>query len=121
MADVHGAFNIAAEPVLDPPELARLLRARRLRVPKGVARWAASLTWRLHLQPTPPGWLDLALAVPLLDTTRARSELGWTPRHRADAALLELIEGMREGAGAPTPPLDPATSGPARVRELAGR
>jgi hypothetical protein len=27
---------------------------------------------------------------------------------------------MRQGAGAPTPPLDPDESGPARVRELAG-
>ena len=35
-------------------------------------------------------------------------------------ALLELMEGMREGAGAPTPPLDPKTGGPVRVRELAG-
>ena len=118
--DVRGAFNIAAEPVLDPPELARLLGARRLRVPKRLARGAAWLTWRLHLQPTPPDWIDLALAVPLLDTTRAHSELGWAPRRRADEALLELMQGIREGAGAPTPPLDPATSGPARVRELAG-
>jgi hypothetical protein len=30
------------------------------------------------------------------------------------------MEGMREGAGAATPPLDPHRSGPARVRELAG-
>jgi UDP-glucose 4-epimerase len=78
------------------------------------------LTWRFRLQPTPPGWLDLALSVPLLDVSRARTELGWEPRRRADEALLELLEGMREGAGIPTPPLDPSASGPARVRELAG-
>ena len=120
VGDARGAFNIAADPVLDPPELARLLRARRLRVSQGVVRAAASLTWRLRLQPTPPGWLDLALAVPLLDATRAHSDLGWTPRHRADDALLELMEGIRQHAGAPTPPLDPQTGGPARARELAG-
>ena len=34
------------------------------------------------------------------------------------AALLELLEGMRENAGTPTPPLDPGTSGPGRVKEL---
>jgi UDP-glucose 4-epimerase len=37
--------------------------------------------------------------VPLLDVSRAREELGWEPRHRADDALLELLEGLREGAG----------------------
>jgi UDP-glucose 4-epimerase len=119
VGDVGGAFNIAAEPVLDPQELARIFRARRVRVPEGLVRALAALTWRLHLQPTPPGWLDLGLNVPLLDSTRAQTELGWEPRRSADEALLELMAGMREGAGAPTPPLDPNTSGPARQRELA--
>jgi nucleoside-diphosphate-sugar epimerase len=119
VGDAGGAFNVAAEPVLDPPELARLLGARTVRVPERLARGAAALSWRLRLQPTPPGWLDLALAVPLLDVTRARTELGWEPARGAGEALLELLDGMREGAGAPTPPLDPATSGPARIRELA--
>ncbi|HKG43311.1 MAG TPA: NAD-dependent epimerase/dehydratase family protein [Gaiellaceae bacterium] len=120
VGDARGAFNVAAEPVLDPEELARILDARPVRVPEQLARAAASASWRLHLQPTPPGWLDLALNVPLLDVTRARIELGWRPSRGADEALLELLTGLREGAGAPTPPLDPATSGPARVRELAG-
>ena len=118
--DARGAFNVAAEPVLDPQELGRLLHARPVRVPERLVRGAAALTWRLHLQPTPPGWVDLALNVPLLDVTRAREELGWQPRHSAGEALLELLAGLRAGDGAPTPPLDPDESGPARVRELAG-
>lgn len=116
--DVHGAFNIAAEPVLDPDELGRLLNARPVPVPAAALRLGADVTWRLRLQPSPPGWVDMALSVPLLDTTRAREELGWTPRRTAGEALLELLEGMREGTGAATPPLDPGTSGPGRVREL---
>jgi UDP-glucose 4-epimerase len=49
---------------------------------------------------------------------RAREVLGWTPRHDAGAALLELIDAMRRGDGLPTPPLDPRTSGVGRVREI---
>jgi nucleoside-diphosphate-sugar epimerase len=116
--DVRGAFNIAADPVLDPDELGRLLDARPVPVPAAVLRAGAALTWRLRLQPTSPGWVDMGLGVPLLDTTRAREELGWEPKRTSGEALLDLIEGMREGAGTPTPPLDPATSGPARVREI---
>ena len=104
-SDVHGAFNVAAEPVLDPGVIARLLHARTIRVPARLARSAAWLSWRLHLQPTPEGWLDLALAAPLLDYSRARTELGWEPRHRADETFLELLSGIREGARLPTPPL----------------
>jgi UDP-glucose 4-epimerase len=120
VGDARGPFNVAAEPVLDPPELARLLGARRVRIPEPLARAAMMLTWRLHLQPTPPGWLDLALGVPLLDASRARMELGWEPQRSAGEALLEVLEGIRQGAGAPTPPLESSTGGPARVRELAG-
>jgi len=53
-----------------------------------------------------------------MDTTRARSELGWEPRRGADDALRELLAGMRDRAGIDTPPLAPGTSGPLRVREL---
>jgi UDP-glucose 4-epimerase len=117
--DVRGAFNIAADPVLDPQSLGRILGARPVRFPAGVARGLTKLSWRLHLQPTPPGWLDLALGVPILDTSRARTELGWEPRYGADEALLELLAGLRDGAGAETPPLSPDTAGPARVDEIA--
>jgi len=115
---VSGAFNLAAEPILDPDALARILGARTVPVPVRALRGMASAAWRLRLQPTPPGWLDLALAVPLMSTERAREELGWEPRVAADEALVELLDGMREGAGADTPPLDPETSGPARSHEL---
>jgi UDP-glucose 4-epimerase len=114
----RGAYNIAAEPVLDPAALARLLGARRMRIRAGLLRAAVDATWRLHLQPTPPGWLDMGLAVPLLDTARAREQLGWTPRRGADDALLELLDGLRRADGAGTPPLDPRAGGPLRVREL---
>ena len=116
--DARGAFNLAAEPVLDPAELGRLLRARRVRVPAAALRAAAALTWKLRLQPAPPGWVDLALGVPLMDTTRAHSQLGWRPRRSAGEALLELLEGMRRGAGLATPPLEPGGAGPLRLREL---
>jgi UDP-glucose 4-epimerase len=118
-ADVRGAFNIAAEPVLDPELLAQTLEARLVKVPARALRILVDVTWRLHLQPTPPGWLDLALESPLLDTARARTELRWAPTRTSTGSLLELMKGVREGAGYETPPLDPDTSGPFRARELA--
>jgi UDP-glucose 4-epimerase len=117
--DVRGAFNVAAEPVLDARELGYLLSARPVRIPFAVARAAAWLTWKARLHPTPPGWLDLAVKAPLLDATRAREELGWAPRWDAGEALLDLLEGIAEEAGIGTPPLDPDASGPLRAKELA--
>ena len=116
---VEGAFNIAAEPTIGPPELASLLHARRLPLPAVALRTAASLTWRAHLQPADAGWIDLALNVPLMDTGRARRELGWEPRKTSLEALGELLAGLRDGSGGETPPLDPKAGGPARVGEFA--
>src|SRR3954451_2585095 len=115
----RGAFNVAAEPVLDPDELGRVLGARPVRVPASAVRALVSITWKARLQPTPPGWLDMALAVPLMDTARAREELGWTPRPSSADALLELLDGLRERAGYDTPPLDPGAGGPLRAKEFA--
>lgn len=116
--NARGAYNLAAEPVLDAGEIARILDARTIPVPAGLARLSAGLTYGLRLQPVPPGWLDLSLSVPVMDTTRARTELGWKPRYSADQTLLEILEGLREGAGLETPPLSPDTSGPGRIREF---
>jgi len=117
--DARGPYNVAADPVLDPDELARALGARKVRVPAALLRGGAALSYLLRLQPSEPGWVDMAFAVPVMDTTRARTELGWRPERSSTEALLELLEGMRDGAGLDTPPLEPGGAGPLRAREFA--
>jgi UDP-glucose 4-epimerase len=117
--EVAGAFNLAAEPALDSERIARLLDARPVPVSSRAVRAAAAISWRVRLQPSPPGWFDMALGVPIMSTRRAQRELGWSPRFTAGEALVELIDGMRRGVGMETPPLDPAAGGPLRFRELA--
>lgn len=104
---VTGAFNLAAEPVLDSDALAAALGARQVTVPRRLARAAVDATWRLHLQPTDPGWVDIALKTPLLDTRRARQVLGWQPRHTATDALRSTVEAMGRREGGATPVLRP--------------
>lgn len=118
LGDARGAFNVAAEPVLDSAELGRLLNARPVAVRAAALRAAAAAAFQLRVTPTPPGWLDLALAVPLMDTARARETLGWRPRWDAGETLLELLDGLRAGAGAPTPTLQPGGNGRMRAREI---
>jgi hypothetical protein len=104
--------------VLDSSELASLLDARRVKIPPSLVRAAAAASFKLRLQPSEPGWLDMGLEVPLMDTTRARAELGWEPQRTASEAFLELLDGLREGAGLDTPPLEPGGAGPLRAREF---
>jgi UDP-glucose 4-epimerase len=117
--DVRGPFNVAAEPVIDAAALGELLGARPVAVPPRVARAAVAALWRLHLVPASPYLLDLVLSLPVMDTTRAREELGWQPTVDAGDALGEVLDAMGRGEGGPTPPLAADAGGPARLREVA--
>lgn len=100
-----GGLNVVAADPVEPDDLARALGARRaVGVPLGVFRALAWATWRLGLQPTDPGWVDLAAFTPLLRTERARS-LGWAPRVGAADALDELVAAVASGRGGGTPVL----------------
>lgn len=100
-----GAFNLAATPVITPKELAGVFRGRRGTLTDNFLRTAVDVTYRLRLQPTDGGWVDLTAAVPVMTTTRAREELGWYARHDARATLAELFDGVRAGAGTRSPAL----------------
>lgn len=105
LSDVRGAFNLAAEPVLDSDVLAKAFRAPKIEMSGKMLRRLAAAAYRLRLQPTSPGWVDLALHAPLMDTTRARRELGFRPARSSIDALLELFEGLEEEAAMATAPL----------------
>jgi nucleoside-diphosphate-sugar epimerase len=114
----RGAFNLAAEPVLDGARLAELLDARLLELPPFVVRGALATAWHLRLAPAEPALFDLVCRVPLLDATRAHEELGWMPSRRSTDAIAEFVQGLRHGAGDATVPL--ASDGVVtRVEELA--
>ena len=104
-----GAFNIAAEPVLNPQELGRILGAKRiLPVTMRLLHAVVDLTWRARIQPTDSGWVEMAAGAPIMDTSRARRILGWEPKVSSIDAVKELLQGMGMGEGAaPSPVLKP--------------
>ena len=127
-ARVPGAFNLAAEPAVTAELIAEVLGARLVHVPAAVVRSAVALSWHARLQPLDAGWIDLAYSVPLMDTARAASELGWQPTTNAVAVLTETVAGMRAGSADRTPLLRPRSvpaavgrffrSGPVTSRRL---
>jgi nucleoside-diphosphate-sugar epimerase len=117
LGEASGAFNVAADPVIDAATLAELLHARTVALPVWPVRGAVAAAWRLHAAPASPGLFDAVLRLPIMDTTRARTQLGWTARHSSKAAIGEFLTGLREAAGAPTPPLVSRVKG-GRLGEL---
>jgi nucleoside-diphosphate-sugar epimerase len=123
-----GAFNLAAEPGITRNDIAAALRAYPVQVPERVLRPIVDLTWRLRLQRIDAGWIDLAFAAPLMDTTMARTELGWAPTIDARSALREVISGIADAANTNSPVLrrrtvrnqlaDLVRSGPITARQF---
>jgi UDP-glucose 4-epimerase len=116
VGEARGPFNIAAAPMLDASALAALLGARPVTIPRAVVRAGLWAGFRAHLVPVQPTLLDLFLELPTMKTDRARDELGWTPHRSSKDAIAELIGGLVDAAGGPTPPLVADHPRPARFR-----
>jgi UDP-glucose 4-epimerase len=113
-----GAYNVAAEPVLDMQSIAASRGARTVRVPRSIARRAFAAAYALRLHPSEPSWLDVGLDTPLVSSERIRDELGWRPRHSALDTINEVVDGLADGAGGATAPLAPDAGLLGRLAEL---
>lgn len=108
-----GAFNVATDPVLYGEDLAGILdHGRVVNVPAAALRPMVSLAWQAGAVAADPGWLDMGMSVPVMDTSRVRDELGWRPRHDARETLRELLDAMAAGQGADSPPMRPRQDWP---------
>ncbi len=88
-----GAYNIAADDTLTFSEIVRLLGGIPVPLPAAPAHAAARAAAKLPGLPQPAQWVE-ALAHPaIMDTTKAREELGWVPRVSARDALLATLRG----------------------------
>jgi nucleoside-diphosphate-sugar epimerase len=112
-----GAFNFAGEPPVTRDDIAAALGARPVQLPAKALSLLAGIGWRVRLQALDPGWIDLAFSVPLLDTSRARTELEWTPAIDSRQALSGTIKAMAQGRSANSPVLR-ARSGLDQLRKL---
>ena len=118
LTPVSGAFNVAADPVLDPDALAALLQTRWRPVPAAALRAVLATAYRARAVPAAPELFDLLMQVPMMATDRARHELGWKPSYDAGEAVSSFLTWDGDTSPA-TPPLARSTSGPLRSHELA--
>jgi nucleoside-diphosphate-sugar epimerase len=86
-----GAYNIAGDGVLSAVDVAREIGLRPLRVPARPTHLAARALARLPFLPSVAGWVEAASHPAVMDTTKARTELGWTPRYTGLEALRDTL------------------------------
>jgi nucleoside-diphosphate-sugar epimerase len=86
-----GAYNIAGDGVMTGPEIARQLGFAAIRIPDGLVRAAARAVARLPLPPQGE-WVEAAAQPAIIDSAKARRQLGWQPRYTSSEALRDTIQ-----------------------------
>jgi nucleoside-diphosphate-sugar epimerase len=87
-----GAYNIAGEGVLTAGDVVREFGGLPLRLPAGPAQAAARVVSRLPFLPPVAEWVEAASWPVIMDTTRAREQLGWRPRYTGLEALRATLD-----------------------------
>jgi nucleoside-diphosphate-sugar epimerase len=91
-----GAYNIAADGIVTAADIARELGLVPVSLPVGPAQAAARALTAVPFLPPIAGWVETASQPAIMDTTRAKKELGWAPRFTALGALRDTL---RPGSG----------------------
>ena len=86
-----GAYNIAADGILTAADIARELGMLPLSLPAGLAQVTARAVAALPVLPPVAQWVEAASHPAIMDTTRAKQELGWAPRFTALEALRDTL------------------------------
>ncbi len=89
-----GVYNIAGDGVVTVADVARALGGRPVRVPAVAASAASAAISRVPLVPAMLEWLHGARTSVVMDTTKARSQLGWQPLHSSAETLAALASAV---------------------------
>ncbi len=85
-----GAYNLAADGEVSLADVARATGTRSVRVPQAVVSAASAVLARLPMVPAAAEWVHIARTSVVMDTTRAKTLLGWQPRHTSSETLAAL-------------------------------
>jgi UDP-glucose 4-epimerase len=85
-----GAYNIAGDGVLSISDVAEVLGARPIRVPRFAASATSEVIARLPFVPSALEWLHAGRTSVVMDTGKAKTQLGWAPKYTAAQTLWAL-------------------------------
>jgi UDP-glucose 4-epimerase len=91
-----GAYNLAGNGTVSLSDVARAYGWRSIGVPKATLRLAAEATSRLPFLPSKARWVEALRSPMIMDTSKAKRQLGWRPKHDARSTLHQTVAAARE-------------------------
>jgi UDP-glucose 4-epimerase len=95
-----GVYNLAGPGEVTMRDLADALGYYTVPVPELAVDATAEVIARLPFLPDEASWIEAARIPVVMDTAKARSQLGWRPRHDALATLKATVEAHKEDLSA---------------------
>lgn len=89
-----GAYNLAADGEVSLSDVAKATGTGAVRVPHAAATAASSLLAKLPMVPAAAEWIHIGRNSVVMDTTRAKTCLGWLPQHTTRETLDELAAAL---------------------------
>lgn len=91
-----GAYNLAADGVVTFSDVAAAVGAVAVPVPKAAASVASDVLARLPWVPSMAEWIHVARTPVLMDTDKAKDQLGWQPQYTGQETLADMAKGLSE-------------------------
>jgi nucleoside-diphosphate-sugar epimerase len=88
-----GAYNVAGDGVVTAVDVARALGLLALPAPRRAVGVAGRLLAAMPFAPPAAEWAEAVSHPAIMDTAKARRELGWRPRYSALEALRDTLDG----------------------------
>jgi nucleoside-diphosphate-sugar epimerase len=89
-----GVYNIAGDGEISVSEMAAALGARPVRVPAITVTAASAVIAHLPFAPSALEWLNIARTSMVMDISKAKSVLGWTPKYTTAETLSALAAAL---------------------------
>ena len=89
-----GAYNIAGDGEVSISDVVTALGGRPVRVPAVAATAASTVIAHVPFVPSALEWLHVARASVVMDTSKAKSQLGWKPKYTSAETLQALAQAV---------------------------
>jgi len=91
-----GAYNLAGDGEITMGEFAHAIGGYAIPVPGVLVGLTSTLVERLPFLPAEMEWVHTVRHPMLMDTTKARRELGWAPAYTAHQTLTAMVDAERD-------------------------